>query len=154
MQNVLFDAETNRITGLIDYEFSQIASAADEFLTASFSRLHHLMPSAEMHDEEQVLLRKSLLTGFDPALAERPTKSGINWKLALMVDQEFAKAGAMRPRDVPGMEEIHRRFTFVDNVMPPMFYAPHIQNAPKEKQDSLREEKRRELEAALKVWGI
>jgi hypothetical protein len=152
---MLFDPETRRITGLVDYDFGHIGSQADEYFY-SICRLGYLViPVGKCeNNEHQKLLERSLLEGFNhAALANRPNQP-VDWELVLMVDREFAKAGVERPQDIPGMQEISLRYWFINHISPPYYHTKVCREAPQEKKDAMRKKTKQELEHILNIWGI
>ena len=96
MVNILFDEESKRITALIDYDFSLIASQIDEYFY-SFHEAGGLLAGPGEDDEGILALRQCLLHGFTADDANR-THEFPDWKSAVILDKEFAKAGVVRPQ--------------------------------------------------------
>ncbi|KAG2419956.1 hypothetical protein HFD88_004753 [Aspergillus terreus] len=126
-QNVLVDPETYQITGLLDLEFSQVASPLEEYLY-SFHDVHGLLPGAHTTDEGLLALRKALLHGFPNPLPESPppptgpvrfgSKRNIQWHLAKAWDEELAKLEVQRPATIPSADEISRLHWFAQDICP------------------------------------
>lgn len=113
LHNLLFDPETHRITGLLDFAFSHIASAADEYFY-SFEKIQGLLFPPGVNDT----LRHNILHGFD----ETATGSA---GIAFLRDKEFSQAGVQRPVDLmPGIEPLSRLYWFIQNISPGLFFLP------------------------------
>lgn len=92
MFNVLFEPSSNHVTALLDFDFSHIASPADEYFHSfrTFGAL--LAGSFEQGDEG--LLRTSLLQGFyGKVLSEPDVKGRVNLTVAMMFSEESQEAG-------------------------------------------------------------
>lgn len=137
---------------MLDYDFGHIGSQADEYMY-SFAQLGYLaLPVIKGHDD-LMLLRKSVFGGFDhDKLADKP-KRDVDWKLALMVDGEFAKAGVERPQDIPSMEEIATRYWTIQGVSPPIFFLERIRAAGSEKLQKMKEREQEQLDINLQALG-
>ncbi|KAK9320838.1 kinase-like domain-containing protein [Lipomyces orientalis] len=121
LQNLLIDPTTLRITGLLDFDFSHIASSADEFFY-SFPLIHGIL-TGPFENPEQESLRLAQLNGFSgvgetpPALGD----SAIDWEVAKMWEEEMASAGVQRPSDIKGIEELAALYWFLMDICPPYF---------------------------------
>ena len=116
MYNVLFNPETNRLTALLDYKFSHIASRADEYFF-SFPYLGAMLmwPAPRKNGEDVVTLRDYLLHGFPSESALR-NSAFQSWELAEILDEEFAKASVQRLRDIQGIDELSSLNWFIQNI--------------------------------------
>jgi aminoglycoside phosphotransferase (APT) family kinase protein len=82
LQNFLIDPETIHLTALLDFDFSHIASPAEEFFYPFF--LIHGILASTFEYEEHDALRIAQLHGFQ-AEVELPSTQGdsdIDWQIA------------------------------------------------------------------------
>ena len=150
--NMLFDPETNKLTALIDYDFSHVASQADEFFY-SLDRLHGLLTPPNTGDPDIDALRQYRLEGFDSTVTEK-TPSHVDWKLAVMLDEELARAGAERPQSLAGVDQLSSLYWFIQDVSPPIFFLPRWKNkATPEMKAKMKGATMAQLEAYLGGWG-
>lgn len=149
---MLFDSETNRITGLVDYDLGHIGSQADEYLYSLAILGFHVLPIIK-DNEDLLLLRKFLVHGVDyEQLVDRP-KTIVDWKVVLMVDEEFAKAGVERPREIPAMDEISKRYWVTQGISPHVFFLERYREGGAEKLQKMKDGEQRELESNLEALG-
>lgn len=115
----MYDETSNRLTGLLDFDFFHIATPADEYFY-SFRTVGALLAGPfEPGDEGK--LRKYLLDGFD---GDVPSESDgrVDWQAAVMMDKEFTRAGVLRPADIKGCGELAALKWFLEDVSPPYFF--------------------------------
>ncbi|KAL4894667.1 kinase-like domain-containing protein [Aspergillus ambiguus] len=162
-QNILVDPDTFQITGLLDFEFSQIASPLEEYLY-SFHDVHGLIPGAHTTDEGLLSLRDSLLHGFPSPLPESPplptgpvrfgSKRNIQWHLAKAWDDELAKAGVERPATIPYADEVSRIHWFAQEICPFYFLqSMWLEAVGEERAQQERSKQHGLLDEYLKGWG-
>ncbi|KJZ70172.1 hypothetical protein HIM_10432 [Hirsutella minnesotensis 3608] len=152
IHNMLFNPKTLQITGLLDYDLGHIGSQADEYMY-SLSSLGFLVLPPIKDNEDLRLQREFLLHGIEhERLINRP-QTIINWKVALMVDEEFSKAGVERPRDIQAMEEIATRYWVTQNVSPPIFSLERSRKYSLDKLQQMKVGEQRELENGLEALG-
>lgn len=154
--NLLFDKESKRITALLDYDFASVASQGDEYFY-SFSSLGGLVPPPSItckDAEDMKVLRQSLLQGFAADAASK-TSEWVNWKLAVMFNEELAKAGAERPQDIAGIGQLSAVYWFIQDISPPFFFLKkwRVRKTP-EQVESIRKRTQGQLEAYLANWGF
>lgn len=154
MHNLLFDARTNRLTALLDWDFSHVASAADEYFY-SFDSIHGLV-APRINEDSRDALRQCLLHGFDVTAVERKFGDMVNWDLAALTNQSFSRAGVQRPVDMmPGIEPLSELYWFIQNLSPGVFYLPAFRaKTPQEKMAHMRKHFKATLEEALCGWGF
>ncbi|KAH8678319.1 hypothetical protein BX600DRAFT_493606 [Xylariales sp. PMI_506] len=112
--NLLFDPKTFRLTALLDFNFSHIASAADEYFY-SFALIDGLLPPPGENED----LRNSVLQGF----SQPPGHA--KWDAAILTDKVFAAAGVIRPVDLmPSIEPLSALYWFIQNISPGWFFMP------------------------------
>lgn len=156
--SILFDPQSNRITGLLNYDLSHIGSQADEYFFSLMS-LHSLVTGPVHDDPDAYMLRFSLLHGHDQLRGELSPSSGlVNWKLALLVAEELAKAGLERPIDIPGMNDVSARYWFTKVVHPVEFciikMGSEERQAIEEDKDKAKRRALKRLEQYLQAWGF
>ena len=80
-ENILIDPGTLQITGLLDFDFSHIASPADEYFY-SFPSFCGLVPGP-FEDEDLQLLRRYQTEGFPiTPSAQEATSHSVDWTVA------------------------------------------------------------------------
>lgn len=99
--------------------------------------------------------RQFLLHGLNDAattLGGR-AKSFIDWDVTLVTDEEFSKAGVVRPRDVPALEHIQTRYLATQAISPPVFFQAKTLTYELEVLQKMKQGEQRELENCLQVLG-
>src|SRR5437764_363614 len=96
---MLYDPESNRLTTLLDFDLSHIATPADEYFY-SFSTVSALI-AGPFEDGDEGQLRQCLLNGFDSNVSYRNGKQ-VDFDIAQMMEREFVRAGVLRPMDIKG----------------------------------------------------
>lgn len=153
MHNILFDNNTNRITALLDWDFSHVASAADEYFY-SFQSIHSLV-APTTGETSLDKLRECLLRGFADAKVEPKFEDMVHWDVAAQTNQAFAEAGVQRPVDLaPGIELLSEMYWFIQNLSPGAFFLPKFRarNGP-EKIAAMRSDFQEGLAHTLSRWG-
>ncbi|TDZ19140.1 hypothetical protein Cob_v007914 [Colletotrichum orbiculare MAFF 240422] len=117
--NLLFDPSTLQVTALLDFDFSYVGTAADEFMGFSFGNIcGGTLPGPYESAADQLALRQLMLSGFcetPPAGWESPETQ---WDLAEEWDRQLARAGAARPSTISLFEEIANIYWLQDKVSP------------------------------------
>lgn len=154
LHNLLFDPETATITGLLDFDFSHIASAADEYFY-SFDAIHGLVPPP-MPGDPMDILRKCLLHGFGISDAERKAAEMVDWNVAMMKDEAFLSCGVRRPIDMmPKIEILSELYWFIQNISPGLFFLPRVRaKMTPEKAARMRNAIQEDLCKTLSQWGF
>ncbi|XXG94149.1 hypothetical protein Hte_000401 [Hypoxylon texense] len=116
--NILFDPSTQRVTALIDYDFSCILHPSYEFLR-SFDGAGGQFRGWSGDDEagQQAALRAAKLHGFPSPLPES-TKDGVDWELAHAWEEELEKLGVERPRTIEGIDKVADVDTVLRTILP------------------------------------
>lgn len=153
IHNILYNPETNDITAVLDFQFSHIASAADEYFY-SFDRIQGLV-SPPVQSGNKKPLREYLLHGFGENAAEHENKDVVDWKVAVMRDEAFRLATVQRPVDMePNMEPLSELYWFIQNISPAWFLMPgYLARASKESIELYKRECRDDVERILSGWG-
>lgn len=151
---MLFDPETSRITAIIDYDFGHIGSEADEYLY-SLSQLHFLVVPPFEADENIDFMRRQLLQGWKHGeAAARPKCESVDWKLAILMDEQLARAGVERPSDISAMDELSARYWFMQSISPPILSVKSWRDAVGSEQvEKFRQREQGAIERYLERWG-
>jgi len=120
LQNILFDASNMKITGLLDFDFSSIASPADEYFY-SFLSIHGILPSS-IEEGEEGAQRDFLLTGKEPLVPfEAPE---LDWDVLKLWYKEMTRANVLKPGDITSADRLAGLYWFLQDVCPPYFLMP------------------------------
>ncbi|KAK1613535.1 hypothetical protein BDP81DRAFT_336811 [Colletotrichum phormii] len=115
--NLLFDPSTLQVTALLDFDFSYVGTAADEFMGFSFGNICGGTLPGLYEGASQLALRRAMLDGF-PETPPELDPSEVQWDLAEAWDKELARAGAARPRTISRFKEIANIYGLQDKVSP------------------------------------
>ncbi|KAG9228693.1 kinase-like domain-containing protein [Amylocarpus encephaloides] len=150
--NMLFDPTSNRLTALLDFDLSHIATPADEYFY-SFRTVGALLTGPfEEGDEGQ--LRQCLLYGFEGNVPDKNSKK-VNFEIAQMMDKEFVRVGVLRPADIHGAGELAALKWFLEDVSPPFFFMSRWLECRKpEKIDEIKASIEENLGKYLERWGF
>jgi hypothetical protein len=150
LHNLLFNVDTYRLTGLLNFSFSHVASAADEYFY-SFEKIQGLVIPPGADD----VLRQYLLYGPDTTVNRQLTDED-TWEIAILRDQEFVLAGVQRPIDLmPGIELLSKLYWFIQNISPGLFFIPKVrEKMGPGRVDAMRAHMQDDLERTyLGPWG-
>ncbi|KAH8682091.1 hypothetical protein BX600DRAFT_505710 [Xylariales sp. PMI_506] len=149
LPNILFDPETYQITALVDFSFSHVASAADEYFY-SFNSIQGLLVPPGSSD----LLRDSLLHGFKATAKKRRALGVGDWETPEIREDEFAKAGVLRVTDMmPGIEPLSVLYWFIQNISPGLFFMPKVRaKMTPARAGVMRSQTVLDLEKYLDIW--
>jgi hypothetical protein len=116
--NLLYDASTQRVTALLDYDFACILHPSYEFFR-SFSGAGGQFQSwsGVGSSEETASLRNAKLHGFPSPLAET-TADGIQWDVAKAWEDELEKMQIQRPRTTEGIDKIADVDAVLSSILP------------------------------------
>lgn len=157
---MLIDPDTLQITALLDFDFSHVSFAAEEFLY-SFMFIHGLLVGP-IEEDEYIALRKAQLLGFQEDI-DAPQREGdkeqgqgsIDWKLAQAWDEELAKLDIQRPSTIKGIDEVSALHWFLQEICPPYFDMKRwLTSQTPEQQDKRRMEVKSTVERYLERWGF
>lgn len=125
--NMLVNPQSGKLTALVDFDLSHIASPAEEYFY-SLRTLGSLLVGPFDDDEAFIRLRECLLNGFDHQMnapGSGKSKDGkIDWSVARTTDLEFRRAGVRRPSEITGSGELAAVKWFLEDLSPPYFYMP------------------------------
>lgn len=161
MFNMLYDAATNRITALLDYDLAHVATPADEYF-CSLRGFGFLVIGPFEDDADENQLRKCLLEGFEgnaPPSADDggtpKTGGGFSWAVAKAMDEALSRAGVLRPADIAGCGELAALKWFLEDVSPPYFYMPRwLEKRGPAKVDEMHASIAKNLDRYLRIWGF
>lgn len=151
----MFDADNHHIIALLDFDFSCIATAADEFMVFSLSGVPGGKLPGIDSDPFELSLRAAMLAGFSQLAPEGLTdEQRAKWEVAKAWDSELTRSGAARPSTIPQFEKIADIFAFADSLSP---WALENEAMRKRKTEAqllaIREETEREIIAFLDRVG-
>ncbi|THW10700.1 hypothetical protein D6D24_07733 [Aureobasidium pullulans] len=122
-ENILIDPGTLQITGLLDFDFSHIASPADEYFY-SFPSFCGLVPGP-FEDEDLQLLRRYQTEGFPSTpSAQEATSKSVDWTVARLWQAALEKHNVASPKDIENSTELADIYWFLLDVCPPFFNLP------------------------------
>ena len=153
VENILVDPETLEVIGLLDFDFTHIASPCDEYFY-SFMDFHGLVPGP-CEDKEMETLRMAQLSGFkDFELPVRAGEAGVDWTVARMWQEAMKRFGVNAPSDIQGVGELAAIYLFLLDVCPPYFLLSRWQKRrTEEQQEASKKEIQVNLDRYLKRRG-
>ncbi|KAI5206126.1 hypothetical protein E4T39_02604 [Aureobasidium subglaciale] len=122
-ENILINPKTHQITGLLDFDFSHIASEADEFFY-SFMDFGGLVTGPfEGGDFER--LRNYQIHGFPDLTSSEDIENGpVDWNAARLWQAAQQKHNVHGPADIERITELADIYWFLMDVCPPFFNMP------------------------------
>lgn len=102
---MLYDPAANRITALLDYDFSCISHPSYEFFCSFGDTGGRFQGWSGDEDTEQLALHDAKLHGF-PSPLPPSLKEKVNWALSDAWENELGKVHVLRPRTVQGIEHV------------------------------------------------
>ena len=153
--NLLYDAASNRITALLDYDFACILRPSYEFLRSFDGAGGQFRGwSGDEEDIEQLALRDTKLHGF-PSTLPPPSEDGVDWELMVAWEEELEKAQVLRPRTVRGIEHVTDVDTILRAIMPWRVTNPDIMRMQdKEVKVEYRDDSEKRLMKILDRMGF
>ncbi|CAD0085073.1 unnamed protein product [Aureobasidium mustum] len=151
-----FDPDTFQVTGLVDYDCSHTGHPLHEYFFSSFS-LRYCVMSLEPE------IASAIFRQYPAPLPESKPISGTEnrdhaspqWELMELFEKELVKAGAARPSNIPGAEEITKVYEFMAEVCPWHFVMDRwIKKQTEEKLQACKKEQMATLDKALTNWGF
>ena len=112
--NFLYDASTMRLTALLDFDFSHIATFADEFFRSLGADIGQFPSSRE--SGEPLALRTAMLTGFPDPLP--PSNDDVQWPSAKAWDDALRERGAKRPGTIEDIAALSDLFWLSGQILP------------------------------------
>lgn len=105
------------MTALLDFDFSYIGTAADEFMLFSFGNMSGGQLPGPLEIGSQLELRNAMLKGFPEKLPTEDS-SDVEWDVAKAWDEALSRADAAKPRTIPSFEAIANIYSFADKLSP------------------------------------
>ncbi|CAJ2508321.1 Uu.00g133470.m01.CDS01 [Anthostomella pinea] len=115
--NLLFDSSTQRITALLDYDFTCIMHPSYEFLRSFDGAGGQFRGWSADEAGEQAVLRNAKLHGF-PSPLPQPTNDGVDWELAKAWEDELERLHVNRPATMEGIDKAADVDTVLRTVLP------------------------------------
>lgn len=145
MPNLLFDRRTNRLTAVIDFDFSHIGSIITEFLY-SFPDFQGILPSVA---DPQDGLRDLMLNGFADPVIDAQFATGKAW------DDALAAQGVLRPCTIDGAEHVSNVWWFAQDLMHFHWLLPRFYESQKTEEQIQKwvDKSRKLIESCLEHWG-
>lgn len=103
-----------RLTALLDFDFSHIATFADEFFRSLGGSIGQFPSPRE--SGEPLLLRKAMLTGFPDPLP--PSTDEVQWPSAKAWDDALCERGAKRPGTIADIAPLSDLFWLSGQILP------------------------------------
>ncbi|KAK6005930.1 hypothetical protein QM012_007572 [Aureobasidium pullulans] len=154
--NLLFDPNTLQVTGLVDFDCSHTGHPLHEYFFSSFSVKYYIV-SAEpevasaIFDQYPSPLPQSEPISGPEARDDDPPQ----WELMELFERELAKAGAARPSNISGAEEITKVYEVMAQICPFHFVMDKwTERQSEERLQSCKEEQMKILDKALSGWGF
>lgn len=114
--NFLYDKDTMRLTALLDFDFSHIATFADEFfrpLCADIGQFPSPRESGEL-----IALRKAMLIGFPDPLPSTNKDGIVQWPSAKAWDDALCESNAKRPSTIENIAALSDLFWLSGQILP------------------------------------
>ena len=120
--NALFDRETNKLTGLVDFDFASVSHPGMEFFS-SFGDIGGGLGNVPGPDPSEGLLREAVLTGVFEGV-DVPEEARSKWTVARMWDDALRARGLLRPSDIAGMRALCCVMQLEMQIAPPRLLHP------------------------------
>ena len=103
-----------RLTALLDFDFSHIATFADEFFRSLGADIGQFPSPRE--SGEPLALRKAMLTGFPKTIP--PSSGEVQWPCAKAWDDALRQRGAKRPSTIANIAALSDLFWLSGQILP------------------------------------
>lgn len=110
----MYDPGTKRLTALLDFDFSHIATYADEFFRSLGAGIGQFPSQRE--SGESFALRTAMLTGFPDPLP--PSTDEVQWPSAKAWDDALRERGAQRPGTIEDIAALSDLFWLSGQILP------------------------------------
>ncbi|ERS99615.1 hypothetical protein HMPREF1624_02975 [Sporothrix schenckii ATCC 58251] len=154
LQNFLYDPQTSRITALVDWSFSHVASLYDEYFY-SFPELFHIVTPEDPTSPSNAI-RRALLHGLVSVSDEDKAGAPMaDWTLIEQTNAAFVVESVIRPVDLmPGIDTLSDLYWFIQNLSPGMFYMSRVRaKMGPQRIQAVKRNAKDSLEQTLKRWG-
>jgi thiamine kinase-like enzyme len=146
--NMLFDVESQRITALLDYDFSCISHPSLEFFRSMHDFGGQFQGWSGDEDNEQLSVREAMLRGF-PSQLPQSSERGVDWEGMKAWEEAMEKHQVKRPRIIEGVEKVAEVDGLLQAVLP-----WHITNGDKLNLSSEEDTMRHRNEAEQQLVKI
>jgi hypothetical protein len=116
LDNMLYDASTQRITALVDYDFACILHPSYEFLRSFSGAGGQFQGWDDINSSEQTALRDAKLHGFPSVLPENT--DDVQWDVAKGWEDELERLEVQRPRTIKGIEKVADVDAVLRSILP------------------------------------
>jgi hypothetical protein len=140
------------ITGLLDFDFSHVASPVDEYFY-SFPSINGIL-TGPFEGGEMKELRVAIISGNFPD--PLPSSKEVDWNVAQVWNHEMKRAGVIRPSDIAGdgIAEYAALYLFTQDVCPPYILMPRrVAKWTPEQLQKVKERIEAGLGTYLERWG-
>jgi hypothetical protein len=147
--NALFNAETLKLTALLDFDFSYVSHPADDYFRTLGTMFGQFPtgPVALLSPADQTL-RKAMLDGF-PAADVPVMKDPVEDRIARFWDAELERLDVLRPRKIANIAQLSELHWLADNIAPFVLCLPGM---IKRIGPEAAENKRKDAETRLLQW--
>ena len=116
---MLYDATTQCITALLDYDFACVSHPSYEFLRSFDGHGGQLRGWSGEECSEQLALRDAKLHGFPSPLPQSSeSEDGVKWEVVKAWEDELDRAEVQRPRTIKGIEKVADVDAVLRTIMP------------------------------------
>ncbi|KFY34394.1 hypothetical protein V494_06809 [Pseudogymnoascus sp. VKM F-4513 (FW-928)] len=115
--NILFDATSNRITALIDYDFACISHPSYKFFRSFDGAGGQFRGWSNDEANDAMALRDAKLHGF-PSPLPAATKDGVKWDVAKAWEDALENMDVKRPRNMNGIDKVADVDTVLRLILP------------------------------------
>lgn len=115
--NLLYDVASQRVTGLIDYDFACILHPSYEFLCSFSGAGGQLQGWSDIESSDQTALRDAKLHGF-PSRPPANTEDVEQWEVAKAWEDELERLDVKRPRTMKGIEKVADVDAVLRSILP------------------------------------
>lgn len=105
-----------RLTALLDFDFSHIATFADEFFRSLCADIGQFPSPRE--SRELLALRKAMLTGFADPLPPTDKDGSVQWASAKAWDDALCERNAKRPSTIENIAALSDLFWLSGQILP------------------------------------
>lgn len=141
--NLHFDRATNRLTGIVDFDFGHVAHPISEPMF-SFPHFQGFLSGVADHRKE----RELLLSGYADDDGDEKYAVGRAWEAAL------AAEGVVRPSTVPQAALVSNLWWFAQELCQPFWQTPRMMETfAKGREEELKRGSADSLDKYLTEWG-
>lgn len=150
MNNMLWDDDQKRITGVFDFDWAAVTHPAHEFFTS----LHDLHGTTRDRGPEKI--RQAVLSGdFSGSADVGEVANADAWEIAKTWDDAVKKCGGIRPSDISGIKTLEQLRTFTDLICPFHLGVPAmLKRKTAEQNAKARADAETTIDGMLREWGV